>query len=127
MTCTSTTPIASGGASNPIALNVTRGGFRDSGRYEHRVGERAALAPNVATASDPTTIRGLAELTLSKSHTGDFTVGGRGTYALAVGNVGTAITAGSITVSDTLPNGTHVRECDRRRMDVQRGRSDRHV
>ena len=104
VTCTSTTPIAAGGAGNPITLNVAVAGSAIPG-VTNTASASGGLAPNVATASDPTTVRGLAELTLGKSHTGDFTVGGRGAYALSVGNVGTAVTAGTITVADTLPNG----------------------
>lgn len=48
------------------------------------------------------------DLTLSKSHTGNFTVGSSGTYSFTVTNSGTAATSGTITVSDTLPTGLTV-------------------
>ncbi len=45
-------------------------------------------------------------LRLSKSHSGNFTVGVPGTYTLLVDNIqGTAPTSGTITVVDTLPAG----------------------
>ncbi|HVF56315.1 MAG TPA: hypothetical protein VM934_09200 [Pyrinomonadaceae bacterium] len=57
------------------------------------------------TASDPTTINGVADLTIAKSHTGNFTQGQSGTYTLTVSNAGGAATSGTVTVSDTLPAG----------------------
>ncbi len=46
------------------------------------------------------------DLTIDKSHTGDATQGQVGFhYSLAVSNVGTASTSGTVTVSDTLPAG----------------------
>src|SRR5713101_7550310 len=45
------------------------------------------------------------DLTIAKSHTGNFTVGTNGTYTILVSNVGTNPTSGTITVTDTLPAG----------------------
>ncbi|MHB8156449.1 MAG: choice-of-anchor Q domain-containing protein, partial [Desulfocucumaceae bacterium] len=46
------------------------------------------------------------DLTLTKSHTGDFTQGQTGaTYTLTVTNSGTGPTSGAVTVTDTLPAG----------------------
>jgi hypothetical protein len=46
------------------------------------------------------------DLTISKSHTGDFTQGQTGAqYAIAVSNVGPAAASGAVTVVDTLPAG----------------------
>ena len=46
------------------------------------------------------------DLTLSKTHTGNFTQGQTGaTYSLTVTNRGNAATAGTVTVSDTVPTG----------------------
>jgi uncharacterized repeat protein (TIGR01451 family) len=44
------------------------------------------------------------DLSIDKSHTGDFTVGTNGEYTLTATNVGTC-TTGAITVTDTLPVG----------------------
>jgi uncharacterized repeat protein (TIGR01451 family) len=47
-----------------------------------------------------------ANLTVHKSHVGNFTQGQNGAnYTLAVDNTGTAATSGTITVTDTLPTG----------------------
>src|SRR5439155_23328060 len=47
-----------------------------------------------------------ADLTIAKSHTGNFAQGQVGaTYTITVTNSGGAATAGTVTVSDTLPAG----------------------
>jgi uncharacterized repeat protein (TIGR01451 family) len=45
------------------------------------------------------------DLTLSKTHGGNFTVGRQGGYTLTVTNVGDGPSSGQITVTDTLPAG----------------------
>lgn len=49
---------------------------------------------------------GAPALTISKSHTGNFSVGElNATYAIAVSNTGTAATSGPVTVTDAVPSG----------------------
>jgi uncharacterized repeat protein (TIGR01451 family) len=50
-------------------------------------------------------VQTLPDLTVSKTHTGSFTVGHNGTYTLTVANTGAGATTGAITVTDTLPAG----------------------
>jgi uncharacterized repeat protein (TIGR01451 family) len=58
------------------------------------------------TASDPTTIGQLPDLTISVAHAGSFTQGQTGaTYTIGVSNVGASTTSGTVTVSDALPSG----------------------
>jgi uncharacterized repeat protein (TIGR01451 family) len=58
------------------------------------------------SASDPTTITDVADLTISKSHTGNFKQGDRAdSYTLTVSNIGQGPTVGAVTVTDTLPVG----------------------
>lgn len=45
------------------------------------------------------------DVTIGKTHTGNFARGGTGTYTLSVSNVGDAATSGTVTVTDTLPTG----------------------
>src|ERR1700674_2876195 len=54
------------------------------------------------TANDTTTIIQLADLTLTKTHVGNFIEGQIGTYTVTVSNVGQGPTSGTVTVSDTL-------------------------
>ena len=48
---------------------------------------------------------GVPDLTISKSHAGNFFRGQAGTYSLTVSNIGIAPTNGTVTVLDTLPGG----------------------
>jgi len=60
------------------------------------------------TANDPTTINPITgpDLTISKSHTGNFAQGQTGAiYTITVSNGGSASTSGTVTVADTVPSG----------------------
>jgi uncharacterized repeat protein (TIGR01451 family) len=61
------------------------------------------------TANDPTTIipqAGVADLTIAKTHSGNFTQGQAGaTYLITVSNGGTSATSGTVTVTETVPSG----------------------
>ncbi len=58
------------------------------------------------TDTDPTTVNGIPDMTVAKSHVGNFTQGQTGaTYSLTVTNSGTLVTSGTVTVVDTLPAG----------------------
>ncbi len=61
--------------------------------------------PSNNTAPDPTTITAGPDLTIAKSHTGNFTQGQTGTYTLTVSNTGGSPTSGTIMVADSLPSG----------------------
>lgn len=57
-------------------------------------------------AMDPTTIDAAsagADLSMTKSHVGNFNQGQSGTYTLSVHNIGAASSAGAVTVTDSLP------------------------
>ena len=49
--------------------------------------------------------QGASDLSITKTHVGDFTVGVNGVYTLAVRNVGSGNIGGVITVTDTVPAG----------------------
>ncbi|HXH39019.1 MAG TPA: hypothetical protein VNN08_10355, partial [Thermoanaerobaculia bacterium] len=58
------------------------------------------------TASDPTTIVQLPDLTITKTHTSSFVPGQIGrAYTITVANSGGAATSGTVTVTDNLPAG----------------------
>lgn len=63
------------------------------------------LATGNNTATDVTTIVQVPDLTIAKSHTGQFTGGGTGVYRLTVSNVGSNATNAAVTVTDLLPAG----------------------
>jgi uncharacterized repeat protein (TIGR01451 family) len=60
-------------------------------------------------ASDPTTIDGVFDLTVTKTHPGNFTQGGVGTYTIIAKNSGTGAYGGTIIVTDFLPDGLTVK------------------
>jgi uncharacterized repeat protein (TIGR01451 family) len=53
----------------------------------------------------PTTAVAVADLTIAKTHTGDFAQGGTGTYTVTVSNSGTGVTSGEVDVADLAPAG----------------------
>jgi uncharacterized repeat protein (TIGR01451 family) len=56
------------------------------------------------TANDTTTINPPPDLTITKKHSGNFTPGQTGaSYSITVTNSGASATAGTVTVTDTLP------------------------
>ncbi len=57
-------------------------------------------------ASEPLPLQQVAQdLSLTKSHTGNFQIGTQGTYLLTVTNVGTGQVNGVVTITDILPAG----------------------
>lgn len=60
------------------------------------------------SSSDPTTISVVTtpDMTITKTHTGNFTQGQVGaTYTIVASNSGTGVTSGTVTVVDTIPTG----------------------
>ena len=79
--------IANAGTANITVLNPSPGG-----------GASNALT---STIGNP----GGSDLAITKTHTGDFTVGTNGVYTITVNNVGLEPSSGTIIVTDTLPAG----------------------
>ena len=58
------------------------------------------------SANDPTNVTQVADLTVTKSHAGNFRQGDTGNvYTLTVKNAGPGPTVGAVTLTDTLPAG----------------------
>ncbi|HEY0173592.1 MAG TPA: DUF11 domain-containing protein, partial [Pyrinomonadaceae bacterium] len=124
-----TSPIASGTgwtcATSGQTVTCTRSNALAAGASYPAITVNVAVAPNsplsvtnTATVSgggqtntandsvsDPTTINGVADLTVAKTHSGNFTRGANGSYTVTVSNAGGAATSGVVTVTDTLPAG----------------------
>jgi uncharacterized repeat protein (TIGR01451 family) len=65
------------------------------------------------SASDPTTITQLPDLTISKTHSGTFRPGDTAdVYTITVGNAGSVATSATVTVTDTLPAGLSATAAD---------------
>ncbi|HEX8503347.1 MAG TPA: hypothetical protein VF659_22375 [Pyrinomonadaceae bacterium] len=107
VTCTSPGSVTSGTTLPAITLNVTVG---------------AAAAPSVtntatvsSTTFDPVSTNDSSsvtsavtlptDLTVAKTHAGNFTQGQGGSYAITVTNSGGVASSGTVTVTDTLPAG----------------------
>ena len=107
ITCTSSTAIAVSGTSVfNFAVNVGTSTAVGTNSITNTATVSGGGESNTSnnSASDPTTVLA-PDLTIAKSHTGNFTVDSLGNYSFTVTNSGTASTSGTITVSDTLPSG----------------------
>jgi uncharacterized repeat protein (TIGR01451 family) len=106
-TCTRSDPVAAGASYPPITLTVNVGSTAAT-PLTNSVTVAGGGETNTAnnTATDATTITAKPDLTIGKSHAGNFAQGQTGSaYTLTVNNGGGAATAGTITVTDTLPAG----------------------
>jgi uncharacterized repeat protein (TIGR01451 family) len=107
LTCTRSDALAAGSSYSAITLTVNVAANAASSITNSAAvsgGGETNTANN--TATDPTTVNGVSDLTITKTHTGSFIQGQTGaTYTLTATNSGTAATSGTVTVVDTLPTG----------------------
>jgi uncharacterized repeat protein (TIGR01451 family) len=107
LTCTRSNALAAGASYPAITVTVNVANNAASS-VTNSVAVSAGGQTNTTndTATDPTTINQLPDLTIAKSHTGNFTQGQTGaTYTITATNSGFAATSGTVTVTDTLPAG----------------------
>jgi uncharacterized repeat protein (TIGR01451 family) len=105
--CTRSDALAAGGSYPAITLTVNVAN-NAAASVTNTANVSGGGQTNTAndTATDQTTINQLPDLTISKSHTGNFTQGQAGaTYTITATNSGSAATSGAVTVTDTLPAG----------------------
>ena len=104
MICNRSDPLAPGTSYPPITLTVAVAANAPASVTNTAIvfggGE---INPSNNTATDPTTITAGPDLTIAKSHTGNFTQGQIGTYTVTVSNTGNSPTSGSVTVTDNVP------------------------
>ncbi len=109
VTCTATADLPAGSSAADITLVATLS-------PSHAGGAVVNTAAVTSTTTDPVTSNNsdtdssasgsaLADLAIVKSHTGHFTAGQDGSYAVTVTNHGPSDAAGPLTVTDTLPSG----------------------
>lgn len=107
LTCTRSDALAAGASYPPITVTVTvapdaPASFTNSVTVSG--GGESDAGNNIA--NDPTGIDGRPNLTMTKTHIGDFRQGQSGaTYTLTVTNAGRGPTSGEVTVTDALPAG----------------------
>lgn len=109
VTCNATANLPAGTAANPITLIVqVAPGFTGSSIDNTATVGSTTSDPNPANNSF-TDLQNAgsasADLSIVKSHVGDFTAGTQGTYTLAVANNGPSDAVGPVTVTDDLPPG----------------------
>ncbi len=105
VTCTRSDTLAAGSSYPGVAVTVSVGAAAaPSVTNTASVSGGGELNTGNDTASDPTTVTPSADLAITKSHTGNFTVGVNGTYSLTVTNSGPSA-SGALTVTDPLPAG----------------------
>ena len=107
LTCTRSDALAAGSSYPVITVTVTVANNAASS-VTNSVSVSGGGQTNTAndTATDPTTVIQLPDLTIAKSHVGNFTQGQVGaTYSITATNSGFAATSGTVTVVDTLPAG----------------------
>ncbi len=92
---------------NPVPAGATQ--ISNQGSVTYATGPTGGILtndPNTPASNDATVSQlNLPDLSISKTHAGDFTRGLTGTYALSVTNVGAAASGGTVSVSDSLPTG----------------------
>ena len=107
LTCTRSDALIAGASYPPITLTVNVAANASSSVINGASvsgGGDANAANN--SAADSTIIVAGPDLSISKTHTGNFVQGQIGvTYTLTVSNVGATVTAGVVTVTDVLPAG----------------------
>ena len=104
VTCLRSDPLSPGGSYPPITVTVdVASSAPASVTNSVRATGGGDVNPVNNAANDVTTINPVADLTLTKTHTGNFTQGQTGaTYTVTVGNQGAAPTSGAVFVSDTM-------------------------
>jgi uncharacterized repeat protein (TIGR01451 family) len=105
--CTRSDALAAGGSYEPLTMTVNVAGNAPSSVINIAT-VSGGLEVNTSndTANDPTTINPAPDLTISKTHVGNFNQGQTGaTYTITVSNSGSGPTSGAVSVSDTVPSG----------------------
>ncbi len=107
LTCTRSDALSASSSYPALTLTVTVSGSA-AASLTNSVSVSGGGESNTSndSASDVTSVTQLPDLTISKSHSGNFTQGQTGaTYTITVSNGGTGSTSGTVTAIDTLPTG----------------------
>ena len=83
-----------------VSALVAPGATSATTRYSSG-GDRVLLSAEIFSVTNVP----IADVSIAKSHSGNFTTGQNGTYTLTVSNAGPSVATGTTTVTDTLPAG----------------------
>ncbi len=111
-TCTRTDALATGNSYPPITVTAdvaTNAAANLTNSASVALTGQPESATNNNTATDPTAITQLPDLTITKTHSGSFTQGQTGAqYTVTVTNSGSAAVSGTVTVTESAPSGLTV-------------------
>ena len=103
-TCSRGDPLAGGTSYPAITVTVSVAAHATSPQINNAT--VSGGGSEGASVADTTVISGVPVLSLSKSHSGNFSAGQQGTYTLTVSNAaGAGSTNGAVSVSDIVPGG----------------------
>jgi uncharacterized repeat protein (TIGR01451 family) len=106
VSCTRSNALAAGSAYPNIVITVTpTPPATPSITNTSSVSGGGDVSPANNSSTVNVTVVGVPDLSIDKSHTGNFTRGTNENYTLEVSNVGSAATSAAVTVTDTLPAG----------------------
>ena len=97
-------PNTSGTVSFTVNVTAAQGATITNSSYSAG-GDPAAPVTGPPISTTVTAVVAGPDLSIQKTHTGNFTVGTNGQYTINVTNVGGASTSGVITITDILPTG----------------------
>ncbi len=101
-----TTTLPTGQPSSSAAGRHTWGNFTGTGFGNERYIDTYVYGlANLTTTPATIANTDIPDLTIAKTHTGNFTQGATGTYTITATNSGGQASSGVVTVSDTLPSG----------------------
>jgi uncharacterized repeat protein (TIGR01451 family) len=102
VTCTNPGPIASSASAGNITLTTAVASAAPASISNTATAATTGSASASSTDTVTVTSAAAPDLSIAKSHSGNFTAGTNGVFMIAVSNVGSAPTTGAITVTDTL-------------------------
>jgi uncharacterized repeat protein (TIGR01451 family) len=106
ITCTRSDPLAPNSSYPPIGITVkVTGGAGLPGTTVTNIANVTGGGDPFSHSANDVTIINWANLAITKSHNGNFTVGQSGTYTITVSNPGPIASVGNVSVTDNLPFG----------------------
>ncbi len=107
LTCTRADALAAGSSYPAITLTVNVAGNAPASLTDTATvaGGGDVNTGNNSANNSATVLLSGPDLTITKSHSGNFTQGQTGAYTITVSNIGGSSSSGTVTVTDTLPTG----------------------